>query len=387
MTTSAVTAPRALTTYLRRATWGLPPARQQELWDELEEHALTRTEHLTLTGLSPTQAMTQAIHELGPPARVTLGMAKVYTMPKLLLAAGTLALAVSAGLYALAGGDRPALAIPVFEQPRVGQLCTADTAQAPALALPVASRSDSKICYRLDESIDLTFKPALISVDSARTVMTALGGSVKVRPDGKVELGRPNGTYSRGEFAFNDGQQDYLFASLLFDTLINTRERGDSVTLTGFTQPTLTINSTRVQLVGGIGGKVGTSIYSSLLGEVVSAVIYRNSDRGFSFQTSAPGSAAPTHTIRTTIQPGEVVALLSQSGKDKFVTDFSPVAADGTIRVKSAAPRLRFVTDSAALTTRMGDRSPALLVRMTNIPLNNLKSGIFVPAQATSDAR
>ena len=32
-------------------------------------------------------------------------------------------------------------------------------------------------------------------------------------------------------------------------------------------------------------------------------------------------------------------------------------------------------------------RRSALLVRITNLPLNNLKSGIFVPAQATSDAR
>ena len=37
--------PTPLAAYLRRATWGLPRARQQELWDELEEHVLTRADH------------------------------------------------------------------------------------------------------------------------------------------------------------------------------------------------------------------------------------------------------------------------------------------------------------------------------------------------------
>ena len=41
--TAAPTSP-AVHAYLRRATWGLPRERQQELWDELEEHLLTRAE-------------------------------------------------------------------------------------------------------------------------------------------------------------------------------------------------------------------------------------------------------------------------------------------------------------------------------------------------------
>ena len=67
----------AVTAYLRRATWGLPKLRQQEVWDELEEHLLTRAEQLQLGDLTPTQALAQALHELGSPSRVTLGMAKV----------------------------------------------------------------------------------------------------------------------------------------------------------------------------------------------------------------------------------------------------------------------------------------------------------------------
>ncbi|WP_019588185.1 hypothetical protein [Deinococcus apachensis] len=54
--TSLTGTPAALTAYLRRATWGLPKARQQELWDELEEHVLTRVDHLCALGALPQEA-------------------------------------------------------------------------------------------------------------------------------------------------------------------------------------------------------------------------------------------------------------------------------------------------------------------------------------------
>lgn len=67
--------------------------------------------------------------------------------------------------------------------------------------------------------------------------------------------------------------------------------------------------------------------------------------------------------------------------------DTAEVGAGGTVKLKTAQRKLRFVAKAAQLNLPAADgRTPALLVRVTNIPLNNLKSGIFVPAKTTSDA-
>ncbi|GGI91309.1 permease prefix domain 1-containing protein [Deinococcus wulumuqiensis] len=69
---TAVTAPPpALEAYLRRATAGLPPAKRQEVWDELEEHVYCRAEQLEWQGAAPEQALAQALAELGPPPGAT----------------------------------------------------------------------------------------------------------------------------------------------------------------------------------------------------------------------------------------------------------------------------------------------------------------------------
>lgn len=387
MTTAAHTTTRALNAYLRRATWGLPEARRQELWDELEEHVLTRADHLMLTGLTPTQATAQAIRELGPPARVTLGMAKVYTMPKLILAAATLALGISAGLYALAGGgDGAILNVPVFQQPKIGMLCAANGANLPQLSLPVASRSNGQICYRLTTERDLTGRPAMISVQSATQIMALVGGTVTTRSDGRIQLSRPNGTWTRTEFAFTEGTQRYIFASVVFDALISTRNRSEVIRISGFDQPTMSVNDRRIRLTGSTGNRVGNNIYSSLVGDAVSAVIYGNPDSAFSFKQQQAAATAPTHLIQTRLKADEVVALITRSGQDTYSTDFSVVQADGTVSLHAQATRLRFVSKSADMTGN-SDGTPAILVRLSNVPLDNLPSGIFVPAQATSDAR
>jgi len=386
MITLTLSQSAALNAYLRRATWGLPEARRQDLWDELEEHLLNRAEQLQHTGLSSTQALIQAIHELGSPSRVTLGMAKVYTMPKLLVAAAALALSISAGLYVLASGG-VVLKIPIFEQPRVGQLCVADASETLPLSLPVLSRRHGEICYRISKATDLTSYPSLISVPSATRVMQALGGSVVVRTDGKIELRRPNGTWGRGAFAFNDGTQRYIFASTLFEAIMNTRDRTDAITLSGFVQPTLTIGSTMIQLVGNSGDKLGNTIYGSVMREVIADVIFNNSYAEFGFQQTATLPRVSQHQIQTRLPAGEVVALITQQGKNSFSTDFAAVSNNGTLRLRATAARLHFVRDPQALGTVVSGRTPAILVRMTRVPLDRLKAGILIPTQLTSDAR
>ena len=125
---TALTAPPpALEAYLRRATAGLPPAKRQEVWDELEEHVFCRAEQLEWQGAAPEQALAQALAELGPPLRVSAAMNGVHNMPKLISIGGIAALAVTAGLYALAGGGSQPLILSVRTTQPVKPSCVRGT--------------------------------------------------------------------------------------------------------------------------------------------------------------------------------------------------------------------------------------------------------------------
>ena len=80
--------------------------------------------------------------------------------------------------------------------------------------------------------------------------------------------------------------------------------------------------------------------------------------------------------------------LVTSGGGTNFMVDTGKVDARGQLSVHSENRQLQFVSSLDQLGPYLsGSRRSALLVRITNLPLNNLKSGIFVPAQATSDAR
>ncbi|WP_412029007.1 permease prefix domain 1-containing protein [Deinococcus yunweiensis] len=377
--------PRALTTYLRRATWGLPEARRQELWDELEEHVLTRADHLLLSGLSPTQAMAQAIRELGPPARVTLGMAKVYTMPKLLLAAGTLALGLSAGLYALAGGGGEVINLPVLTRPSPTTLCAPDGDMT--LQFPVISRDNGQICYRIPDTTK--GNGALVSIAAIKPAVEALGAELTALPNGELEIRMSDGQWSRGLPAYKAGGQSYMFASTLFGTLISLRQPSamDSTMVSGYSNPVLRISGKTIKFDAVSDAQIGGNLYRDLAGEALNALFYPR-EEAHSFDTYYGSSTSPLHRIRTDLRAGEVVALIQRLEKNKFFADVGEIQADGTVSLRSSSTRITFVDRPAQAQAVQGQApTAALLVRLSNIPLSNLKAGIFVPAQTTSDAR
>ncbi|WP_133162051.1 permease prefix domain 1-containing protein [Deinococcus aerius] len=67
--------------YLRRATQGLWGRKRREVQAELRGHLDARRRELALIGLSPEAATRQALHELGEPERVSVGLARVYLLP------------------------------------------------------------------------------------------------------------------------------------------------------------------------------------------------------------------------------------------------------------------------------------------------------------------
>jgi len=370
VTTATHTTPRALTAYLRRATWGLPEARRQELWDELEEHILTRADHLILTGLTPTQATAQAIRELGPPAHVTLGMAKVYTMPNLILAAGTLALALSAGLYALAGSGATSTTLTVVRQAPVKPSCVRGTKPS-GDNITIVSEKGGVTCYTFNDN-EVNKGVFLKGTDVTRALETQ--GVTLSRNGRSLALGGNsiNARFTRDGVAFFD-------ASSVVDLLTRTR----SVRFSGYTSPRMQVGDATLLLNAG-PEDIGAAFYNSSNSVFLSALMGQPVWGSYFVGTKT----GPEHLISTELQKGEAVMLVTSRGGTNFMVDAGKVDAQGRLSVHSQDRQLRFVSSIDQLGPYLsGGRRSALLVRITNVPLSDLKSGVFVPAQATSDAR
>ncbi|GAA5436582.1 permease prefix domain 1-containing protein [Deinococcus aquaticus] len=79
--------------YVRNATRGLRGKERQETQTELLSHLTERTRQLTLTGLTPEQASTQAMQELGPAPTVARSLRRTQHVHPALSAAALLAFA------------------------------------------------------------------------------------------------------------------------------------------------------------------------------------------------------------------------------------------------------------------------------------------------------
>ncbi len=71
-------------TYLRRATRGLWGKKRLEVREELAAHLQERVLTHQISGLDENGALERALSELGNPREVSLGMAKLYTLPKVM---------------------------------------------------------------------------------------------------------------------------------------------------------------------------------------------------------------------------------------------------------------------------------------------------------------
>ncbi|PNY80138.1 permease prefix domain 1-containing protein [Deinococcus koreensis] len=385
MTTRALSDQRALTTYLRRATWGLPEGRRQELWDELEEHILTRAEHLQFTDLSPSQALAQALRELGPPARLTLGMAKVYTMPKLLIAAGAAALALSAALYAMAGGgETPMLTLPVVTQSPVKPSCVRGTKPS-GDNITIVSENNGITCYTFNDGT--SYLGAYLNGNDIVKAIRAQGGRATLKGN-RLDVSLPGTGSGGGEIGanFTRNGQPYFDAFRLIDGVGTPLP----IRFAGFAAPQVQIGA--INLRFGTGEQsVGRLFYNPLYSLFISSlkgVVAQPGITGGGYFMDSPRSPNSRHRVATTLAPGEVVMLITKRAGERYMADTAEVGADRSAVLQSEASKVRFVSSLGQLGPYPGGgRINALLVRVTNIPLDQLKTGIFLPARPTSDAR
>ena len=77
---------KELERYLQKATQGLWGKKRQEVWQELEGNLNIRIQELQVQGVSQEKAVRQALAEIGEPREVSVGMHRIYTLPRLGLA-------------------------------------------------------------------------------------------------------------------------------------------------------------------------------------------------------------------------------------------------------------------------------------------------------------
>lgn len=379
--TAVSATPPALEQYLRRATAGLPPAKRQEVWDELEEHVYCRAEQLEWQGAAPEQALAQALAELGPPLRVSAGMNGVHNMPKLIAVGVVGMLAVSAGLYALAGGSGRVMTLPVLTE---GPLTRCVEKSQPQPDLKVVHKEEQFICYQNDAK---TQSGAFVSFGTVKKAVEAMGGKVTTLPNGDLNLAVGN-TSSQFWPDFRLDGEGYTQATKLLSALITLQAEDESVPISirAMDNPEIQIGDMVIRLVGNDKKASGESLYSDIVISAVRDLYFEGEDLkvGFSYETHTVPEYGPARTIRTPLKAGEVVMVLALQEKrnNVFQSATAVVDAEGKIQVHGPLQEntLRFVTDPKQLSPlKVGQPWPVLLVKMSNTPLNNLKSGIFLP--------
>ncbi|AFD28140.1 permease prefix domain 1-containing protein [Deinococcus gobiensis] len=364
----------ALQLYLRRATWGLPLARRQTVWDELEEHVLERAAHLEVQGTLPAEALDRALRELGPPLRISAGMNGVYNMPKLVMLGTAATLAVSGALYALAGGAGGKTVTLLVLEDGPAKPCT-QGAEAP-LPLPVVSKDKFSTCYQDDSR---RRRGAFLSFGTVQAAWQAIGGEANIQPDGRLKLTFPEGGYTVMPREFNIGGEGYVMAARLLAELSNTWGKAQLI-VSGFDRPVLHLGETVIRLGDGTVS-IGDAFYSEVAGQVIGALAYRP-DVPYSAEMLYASATDATQTVHTGLPAGEVVVALQREGKDRFRIAYGPVGADGVVRFKLGRGQVRFVASAAELEpVQSGQSTPTLLVRVSNVPLNKLQGGVLSPAQ------
>lgn len=373
--------PPALAAYLRRATAGLPPAKRQEVWDELEEHVYCRAEQLEWRGAAPEQALAQALAELGPPLRVSAGMNGVHNMPKILSIGGITALIVTAGLYALAQQPLPTLRVPMRTQ---GPALKCVPFAAPQPKLNLMFKTPTRNCYQ-DDSV--TRDGLYISFTQLKQTLEPLGIEVRQTPENGTVcyFYKPLGGKKVSETfpVFKQGDEPYLDVGELM--LIAMSGFPVPVVAENYAAPTFKVGQQRALTLTGQSEDFSRRVFDVLSQQVAINLFDFSAQKrfGYSFQPFDSGSL---RTVQTDLAAGEVVASYqwASSVPEKVANDveftsnrinISVGVVDAEGKVSLQMPRGGTVVSSVP--SKPGDE--VMLFKLTHTPFNNLKSGIFLP--------
>lgn len=288
-------------------------------------------------------------------------------------------LAVSAGLYALAANNGNVVN-PNYITSGPSSECT----RAPNEPLPkdtkLVVKTAEMVCYQDDRK---QIKYTYISVSQADQVARALGGRVEPLPNGEIRISFkpdvfPPDSYSNIRTypaAFKLQGELYISFSSLVNNLISMRAKRQPAL---YMRPNyllqtdgrpVSLNAMKADVQGALKVLVAEQLYLSLHPQDV-----------YEIDDLADGllQHGPIKHYRSGLQVGEIVVALQVQSPSTLKAQVAEIDAEGNFTLQGQVSK--FVSDPNLLDKQTSGQSlPTLLVRVTNTPLNNLKSGIFLP--------
>lgn len=355
----------ALAHYLALATFGLAQGHKQEIWNELEEHILTRADHLELQGVPPSQAITRALSEMGSPILVSASMNKVHNMPKLIAFASLTAITLSASFYA-----------------------AASSGNAVVLESKALRPSECQGSSCIETTSDGNYKGVYFNLKKMKPVFDKLDVKMTDMRDGQWRLATKDKTIDIKP-AFSKDGKPYVKGDLLLNYHVM---NSNKTRLKGFHNPSLEVKGLSIQLKGD-----GPRIFNKFSKPLVSHFFPK--DNPPKDLIIVPRIGDLKHTIQTKYAAGEVIMLVERhftkcadktndcTPKSAYMVSFSEVQPGGIVHFKSEYQTMTFKSTHEDLSLATNSREGnALLVKVTNVPLNNLGASAFVPREAVSAA-
>lgn len=188
---------------------------------------------------------------------------------------------------------------------------------------------------------------------------------------------------------FSKDGNPYVQSDFLLNYYVMTSSK---TKLKGFNNPSLEVKGLSVELKGD-----GSKIFNTFSKPLVTHLYSK--DNAPKDLTIVPRVGDLKHTVQTKYAAGEVIMLVERhftkckdkaadcNPKSAYMVSFSEVQSGGVVHFKSEYQTMTFKSTyedlSLATNSREGN---ALLVKVTNVPLNNLGASAFVPSKATSAA-
>lgn len=231
--------------YLDRAARGLPRAERLRVREELRGSVLERAAEHQVAGLAADGALRAALREFGDPRPLAGGMQRLYTLPRLTLAALMVGSALLAGTPSLAGS----VDVPAVTRPSTQALTCALPRPTPRAGLPglwdrwIAERQEADC--RANARTDLSYLRLADFTDA----LEAQGVQVRL-VNNRLHLRFPSQTQEEvvplGTLLHHDGGQAYLHKHELLNVLVS--HLSLPVRLEGTLNPTLDLGGVRLRL-------------------------------------------------------------------------------------------------------------------------------------------
>ena len=359
--------------FLAQATRGLWGRDRRTVRQELESHVRHRAARYALEGLGDTEAIRKAIADLGEPRAISAQMRGVYSIPN---------------------GIRAGVLFAVLSV--LGFIGTAQVAQITSFPTPSCLKLNTS-GYRVNlqaDTAEATFAFSCeqdilwIAMASLRPALEPLGVRFEPAGNDRHTVRFPEG---RPLTIVNDG------GIMVFDFVQTLSKTGLPVTIQGWDNPTVTVGKVAFTLGTTDRPVTGNSVYATLLYRdlfpyfpgLVGSPLVRDTAGNSLFEQLKnhlrPDMPRFSHTIRTTLEPGTVVAVLS---KETFLMDASkippgerypfpngtarldraflaPVASDGTVKYESSSRSLEVVNTNSLRSNVLNGPATITVLRFT----------------------